>query len=66
MIQLWYIKDSKGVASILTSAAQADESLKRHTQYIARTRGVGTIKTKTVPRIRWEQGLVTVHSIEGY
>jgi hypothetical protein len=66
MKRLWYIKDSKGVASILTSPAEADESLARHTQYISRTRGFGKILTKLVPLADWEAEKVTIHTIEGY
>lgn len=66
MKRLWYIKDSKGVASILTSPLEAEESLARHTQWVARTRGFGTIKTKLVLAADWESGDITVQSIEGY
>lgn len=66
LIQLFYIKDNKGVTSILTDPNEAEKVLKRHNKYFSNHRGVGIINTKKVLKKDYDDEKITIHNIENY
>ena len=65
-ITLYYIKDDKGVSSILKSPEEANKVLLSHNKYFKPTRGVGQIKEKEVLKSDYNNEKVTVSNIEHY
>jgi hypothetical protein len=66
IIKLWFIKDSKGVSSILTTWDHAKTAIQRHRQYISDKRGTGQLKQVDVPSSDWYSSKVTTQTIERY
>lgn len=66
LMPVWYVKDAKGVASILLTEKEGKESLSRHRRFIEGRRGKGELLTKVVPSKDWDDELVTIHTIENY
>lgn len=66
LMPLFYIKDKKGVSSILTNQNDAEKSLETHNKYFVSKRGVGFIKTKKVLKKDYYNEKITVNNIEQY
>lgn len=63
IIQLWYLLDSKGVASIVSDRVQADIAMREHKALLETTRGAAHLYNIHVLREDWDAGKVTTDNI---
>jgi hypothetical protein len=66
VIELFYIKDNKGVTGIYTNPNAANICKVTHARTFERERGPGAILTAKVPAKEYQEGNITVSNIHNY